>query len=239
MAPHGRRGSSHILGCPVWWVAPLSSLLVWLEGWVRCPLAAFNRRLLNKHCPGLLPLHTALVVGCAVSSKAATLKLLLWGRALLWEVSLTSNTPWCVTSVALRKAEALTVLSLQRAFRGDISLNWDSQAAEFSQRTQFRQLWSLRYWYNKVWGLGDVLGNFVVTVPRAECFQKPASQPANQSGNQKAKWGRPSICLAILALLGSITDTLNCIWDCAYANNFPSGLKNPAWANWGALPKRQ
>jgi hypothetical protein len=37
----------------------------------------------------------------------------------------------------------------------------------------------------------------------------------------------PSVCLAIPALiasLGSIADTLNYNWDCAYVNDFPSWL---------------
>jgi hypothetical protein len=46
--------------------------------------------------------------------------------------------------------------------------------------------------------------------------------------------GRPSVCIDIPALaasLGSVSDTLNCNWDCAYANDFPSRLKNPMLAN--------
>jgi hypothetical protein len=198
-------------------MAPLGSPLVQQKGWV-CRLS-------------LLPFCTAVVVGYVVSSTAAALNLLLWGSAPLCEVSVTtSNTPWHVTAVALRKAEALTVLPLSRAFWGDVRLNRDLQAAEFSQRTQFRQLWSLRYWHNKVWGYGGCPRRFPGHGTWSEALSE-ASQPTNQ----KANWGHPSICLAIPALLGSITDTLNYNWECTYANDYPSGLKNPMWANWGPL----
>jgi len=61
--------------------------------------------------------------------------------------------------------------------------------------------------------------------------------------NQPKGWGRRrlSVCLAIPALTasrGSVTDTLNFNWDCAYAD-FPSRLKTPTWANRGPLLKRQ
>jgi len=62
-------------------------------------------------------------------------------------------------------------------------------------------------------------------------------QPTNQSASQ-----RPSVCLAIPAStesLGSVTDSWSSNWDCAYANDLPSRLKTPTWANWGPLIKRQ
>jgi hypothetical protein len=40
---------------------------------------------------------------------------------------------------------------------------------------------------------------------------------------------RPSACLpipALTALLGSITDILNCNCDCPYANDFPVAVEN-------------
>ena len=40
---------------------------------------------------------------------------------------------------------------------------------------------------------------------------------------------RPSVCLAIPAFttsLGSVTDTLNCNWDYAYANEFPVAVED-------------
>ena len=52
---------------------------------------------------------------------------------------------------------------------------------------------------------------------------------------------RPSGCLAIPALtasLGSVTDTLNYNWDCAYANDFPSQLKT-TWANGGPVAQEE
>ena len=52
---------------------------------------------------------------------------------------------------------------------------------------------------------------------------------------------RPSGSLAIPALtasLGSVTDTLNCNWDCAYANDFPSQLKT-TWANGGPVAQEE
>ena len=53
---------------------------------------------------------------------------------------------------------------------------------------------------------------------------------------------RPSVCLAIPALIGSlvsVTDTLNYNWNCAYTNDFPSRLKTPTWANGELLIKSQ
>jgi len=50
----------------------------------------------------------------------------------------------------------------------------------------------------------------------------------------KAQVDGPSVCLTIPALtvsLGSITDTLNYNWECAYANDFPSRSETPTWAN--------
>lgn len=57
------------------------------------PLAVINRHMLCKRCLGILPLHTALVVGCLISPTAAACNLLLWGTALPRNVVLTrSNT---------------------------------------------------------------------------------------------------------------------------------------------------
>lgn len=70
----------------------------------------------------------------------------------------------------------------------------------------------------------------IYSVEANDCVQP------NQRTNQK-NWGRsasrrPSVCLAIPALtlsLGSVPYTLNYNWDYAYANDFPSRLKNPTW----------
>jgi len=57
------------------------------------PLAVINRHMLCKRCLGILPLHTALVVGCLISPTAAACNLLLWGTAHPGNVILTrSNT---------------------------------------------------------------------------------------------------------------------------------------------------
>jgi hypothetical protein len=40
----------------------------------------------------------------------------------------------------------------------------------------------------------------------------------------------PSVCLAISALtasLGSVTDTVNCNWDCTYVNEFHVAVEDP------------
>jgi len=67
---------------------------------------------------------------------------------------------------------------------------------------------------------------------------KPTNQSANQRINQRANWGQRHtqkrkstslVCLAIPALnasLGSVTDTLNCNWDCADANDFPVAVEH-------------
>jgi hypothetical protein len=74
---------------------------------------------------------------------------------------------------------------------------------------------------------------------------RPTNQPTNQPTKQptkelraetyaKAQVDGPSVCLTIPALtvsLGSIADTLNYKWDCAYANDFPSRSETPTWAN--------
>ena len=71
-------------------------------------------------------------------------------------------------------------------------------------------------------------GHFVVwrCVGRIHSIQ--ANQPTNQRANSRAS-RRPSVCLASPALtasLGSVTDTLNCNWDCAYANDFPLAVED-------------
>lgn len=43
----------------------------------------------------------------------------------------------------------------------------------------------------------------------------------------------------VTASLGSITETLNYKWDCAYAKDFPSWLKTPTWAKWRPLLERK
>jgi hypothetical protein len=69
---------------------------------------------------------------------------------------------------------------------------------------------------------------------------QPNNQPTNQQTNQPTKEltecgdlvkasQRPSVFLAIHALkasLGSITDTLNYNWDCAYVNGFPIAVED-------------
>jgi hypothetical protein len=67
---------------------------------------------------------------------------------------------------------------------------------------------------------------------------KPPKQLAEGGDLHKSISGRPSVSVAIPAFttsLGTITDTLNYNWDCAYDNDFPSWLKTPTWANWRPL----
>jgi len=44
---------------------------------------------------------------------------------------------------------------------------------------------------------------------------------------------------ALTASLGSVTDTLNRNWDCAYANGLLSRLKTRTWVKRESLYKRQ
>ena len=105
-------------------MAPLVSPSARQEGWVHRPLAAFNRRTLGKRRLAILPLHTAPAAVYVVSSTAAALKMLHRGRLLSRELSLTtSNTPGCVSAVALCMAAGLVALALQRAFWGYIRLH--------------------------------------------------------------------------------------------------------------------
>ena len=77
----------------------LHLLCLW-GGGCKTLLIAFYRRPLCKRRHGLLPFRAAPVVGCVVSSTTAALKLLLWGTALPWKVSLTtSKIPGCVAAV--------------------------------------------------------------------------------------------------------------------------------------------
>ena len=51
---------------------------------------------------------------------------------------------------------------------------------------------------------------------------------------QQKRKSTPSVCIIIPALtasLGSVKGTLNCNRDYADANDFPSRLKTPTWAN--------
>ena len=85
-------------------------------------LSTAIRRLLCNGRPRLLPLNTATVVRCVVSPEATALRLLPRGRATTGEVGApTSDAPGCVSAVALRVAEALAALTLQRTFRSDSS----------------------------------------------------------------------------------------------------------------------
>ena len=65
----------------------------------------------------------------------------------------------------------------------------------------------------------------------------PTNQPTIELRPEtyaKAQVDGPSVRLTIPALtvsLGSITSTQNYNWDCAYANDLPSRLKTPTWAN--------
>jgi hypothetical protein len=74
---------------------------------------ALNWRPLGKRGLRLFPLTTAPVVGCVVVPTDAAFKLLSWGRTLPGKVRLTTNnTSRHVSAVALRVAEALTMLTL-------------------------------------------------------------------------------------------------------------------------------
>jgi hypothetical protein len=54
------------------------------------------------------------------------------------------------------------------------------------------------------------------------------NQPINQPTKELNLGLFSHSCVA--ESLGSVTDT-NRNWDCAYANEFPSRLKTPTWAN--------
>jgi hypothetical protein len=109
-------------------------------GWVSHS-TAFGGCPLSKRRLRLFPFRTAPVAGCVVTSAAAALKLLLRGGALPWEVSLpTSNTPGCVSAVALCMAEALTALTLQGFLGGGERFHRDPQTAELGQGTHLRHL---------------------------------------------------------------------------------------------------
>jgi hypothetical protein len=64
---------------------------------------------------------------------------------------------------------------------------------------------------------------------------QPTNQPTNERTNRVRRLGesanqRPSVCLGVPALttsLGSITDTLNYKWNCAYANGFLVAVERP------------
>ena len=87
-------------------------------------LSAAISRLLCKGCPRLLPLHTATVDRCVVSPTATALRLFPRGTASTGEVGApTSDAPWCVSAVALRVAEALVALTLQRSLWSHVRLN--------------------------------------------------------------------------------------------------------------------
>jgi len=67
---------------------------------------------------------------------------------------------------------------------------------------------------------------------------KPPQQLAEGGDLRDSTSGRPSFCVAVpvfTASLGTITDTLNHNWDCAYDNDFPLWLKTLTWANWKPL----
>jgi hypothetical protein len=56
-----------------------------------------------------------------------------------------------------------------------------------------------------------------VDLPTTELTERASRRPS-------------SFCLAVPAFpasLGSVTDTLNCNWDCAYANEFPVAVEDP------------
>ena len=71
-------------------------------------------------------------------------------------------------------------------------------------------------------------------------WSKPTNPPTKElteGGHLSKSASRcPSVCVATPALtasLGSETDTLNCNWDGAYVQYFPSQLKTPTRAHWG------
>jgi len=74
------------------------------------------------------------------------LKMLFGGTPLPRMASLAiRNTLGCISALALRMAEALAALAMQRALWGDIHLYRDSQGAEFSLKTHLRHSMSPRY----------------------------------------------------------------------------------------------
>ena len=100
-------------------------------------LSAAFERLLCKSRLRFVPFHTDTVVRCVDSPAATALWLLPRGRAGGEVGALTSDAPGYLSAVALRVAEALAALALQRAFRSHIRLHRNSQAAEFGERSHF------------------------------------------------------------------------------------------------------
>ena len=95
-------------------------------------LPAALGRLLSKSRLRFLPLNTAPVARCVVYPAATARSLVPRGRAPTGEVGApTSDAPGCVSAVALRVAEALAALALQRTFSSQVRLHRHSQAAEF------------------------------------------------------------------------------------------------------------
>ena len=95
-------------------------------------LSAAIGRLLCKSRLRFLPLYTATVVRYVVTPADTVLRLFSRGRAATGEMGvLTSDAPWCVSAVALRMAEELVALTLQRAFGSYVRLHRHSQTAEF------------------------------------------------------------------------------------------------------------
>jgi len=66
------------------------------------------------------------------------------------------------------------------------------------------------------------------------CYEQSHREPSkelNEGGDLRESSSRhSSVCFVIPALI-PVTDCLNCHWECAYANDFPSQLRTATWAN--------
>ena len=102
------------------------------------PLAAINRHMLCKCCLDVLLLHTAPIVGCVISPTAAACNLLLWGTALPGNAILTrSNTQRMHIHRCAAYGQRAGSGCTKKVFPSKVRLQWDSQAAAFSQRVPF------------------------------------------------------------------------------------------------------
>ena len=91
----------------------------------------------TSHC------HCSSLCGCPA---ATALRLFPRGWAATGEMGApTSDAPLCVTVVALRVAEALAALILQRAFRSHVRLHRHSQAAQLGERSYLGNLGATRH----------------------------------------------------------------------------------------------
>ena len=103
-----------------------------------------------------------------VTPAAAAFKL-PWGRALPGGIWLsTAKTQGCVSAVALRVAEALAALTLERDIAGHVRLYRDSSAAEFREGSHLLLLWASTHRHNKMWSRRSIACGVLIAAPRAE-----------------------------------------------------------------------